>query len=135
MLLYGDSPPTGEPTLEIFRKPLPTGEETGAVARDSLERVLTGWGLARLVDMASLCVSEVAARLADSDAATVELFVYRRQHEITLEIHCCGGDDRFHHLLTGPGKKSRGMALIDDMVPLWGIRPLGEGEAVWFELR
>ena len=134
MLLYGEAPPTGEPTLDLRRHPLPPGPEAGAAARAVLQRVLSQWEWDGWVDAAHQCVCEVLAALASESPTGVELWAYRRPHQITLELQY-HGTDRFHELLGGARDRARAIALVDDLVPLWGVRPCGDGEAIWFELR
>lgn len=129
MLLYGDNPPADEPTLELLRRPLPADakavDAAGAIISTALER----WGWEETVDAASGCLAAVLRALTHLEPDSVELFAYRRAHQLTIELHFTGHDARFHQLL---GHDPR-LAMIDSMAPLWGVRPLGEGEAVWFE--
>lgn len=134
VLLYGEAPATGEPTLELRRHPLPPGPEAGAAARDVLQRVLGGWDWADWVDVADQCVSEVLSALVSEQPTAVELWVYRRAHQVTLELQY-HGTGRFHELLGSERDRARAVAMVDGMVPLWGVRSCGDGEAIWFELR
>ena len=134
MLLYGEAPPTGEPTLDLRRHPLPAGPEAGKAARAVLERVLQGWDWDDWVEPALQCVCEVLVALQSEDPSAVELWIYRRAHQVTLELQY-HGTARFHQLLGSDGARARAIALVDELVPLWGVRSCGDGEAIWFELR
>ena len=130
MLLYGDSPPAGEPTLELLRRPLAMDAPVEA-AREILERTLPRWGWDDAVGPASWCAATVIAALGPAAPEALELFAYRRAHQLTVELHCTHLVIPFHRLL---GEDER-LASIDTAVELWGIRPLGDGDAVWFEFR
>lgn len=134
MLLYGEAPPTGETTLDLRRHPLPAGAEAGATARELLERHLTAWGWESWIDSAHQCVCEVLSALATEEPTSVELWAYRRRHQVTLELQY-HGTARFHELVGAAGDRARAIGMVDELVPLWGVRPCGDGEAVWFELR
>ena len=130
MLLYGNSPPAGEPTLELLRRPLSMDAPVPA-AREILERTLPRWGWDDAVGPASWCVSTVIAALDAAAPESLELFAFRRAHQLAVELHCIRLEVPFHRLLT----EDERLASIDAAVELWGIRPLGDGDAVWFEFR
>ena len=134
VLLYGEAPPTGETTLDLRRHPLPAGPEAGAAARAILERILGAWSWDDWVETADQCVSEVLSALATEEPTSVELWAYRRANQVTLELQY-RGTARFHELLGSERDRARAIAMVDGLVPLWGVRPCGDGEAVWFELR
>jgi hypothetical protein len=83
------------------------------------------------VDAANGCLTAVISSVVDAGAGTIELFAYRRAHQLNVEVHFCGTASRFHQLL---GAEPR-LAHIDSLASLWGVRPLADGEAVWFEFR
>lgn len=134
MLLYGEAPPTGEPTLDLRRHPLPAGPDAGKTARAVLDRVLHGWDWDHWVEPALQCVCEVLVALQSEEPSAVELWIYRRAHQVTLELQY-HGTARFHQLLGSERDRARAIALVDELVPLWGVRSCGDGEAIWFELR
>lgn len=121
MLLYGDTPPSGEPTLELFRRPIPVEPDPAAAAHEMLERLLGRWGWSGALDAAEACVDAVLS----CAAGPAELVAFRRAHQVTVEVHCTGG--RSVVPSTAP--------VADREAALWGVRPLPDGEAVWFEFR
>lgn len=131
MLLYGDEPPAGEPTLEMVRSPLPPEAGSGAEARDVLAKLLARWGWESKVDEATGCVTTILRALEGSHPESLELWALRRQHQLTIELHYAGGDAKFHELVGAAGP----LRTVDMLAPLWGVRPLNDGEAVWFEFR
>jgi hypothetical protein len=121
MLLYGDNPPSGEPTLELVRRPL--AGDAGPTAEEILERLLGRWGWEGSVADAVACVEAVLG--AADGAESLELWAFRRAHQVTVEVHC-----------TGCASTVAGTAAVaDERASLWGVRPLPGGEAVWFEFR
>ena len=131
MLLYGDEPPAGEPTLEMVRSPLPSDGSSGEEARTVLAKLLARWGWESRVDEATGCVTTVLRALEDSRPESLELWALRRQHQLTIELHYAGGAAKFHELVGAAGP----LRTVDMLAPLWGVRPLNDGEAVWFEFR
>jgi len=129
VLLYGDNPPAGEPTLELLRRPLPIDAKATDTACAIVSTALDRWGWEAAIDAVSGCLSGVLRAVTEVEPETVELFAYRRAHRLTVELHFTGHDARFHQML---GHDPR-LAVIDTLAPLWGVRPLGDGEAVWFE--
>lgn len=145
MLLYGDTPPSGEPTLELVRRPLPADGDRSSAAHEILERLLDRWGWTGAVEPAEACVDAVLASFGDGPGAagspsssgggdvaqddgmptTLELVAFRRAHQVTVEVHYCGTRSAVAH--TAP--------VADAQASLWGVRPLQDGEAVWFEFR
>jgi hypothetical protein len=121
MLLYGDNPPSGEPTLELVRRPLPA--DAAPAAKEILERLLGRWGWEASAGPAVACVDAVLG--AADGAESVELWAFRRAHQVTVEVHCTGC--RSTVAATAP--------VADERASLWGVRPLPGGEAVWFEFR
>lgn len=133
MLLYGDAPAAGEPTLELLRRALPAGNGAPEAATAILERAFTSWGWSGALDAASGCARAVLDGLAGSPPDTLELFAFRRAHQLTVEIHYTGVTTRFHQAAADDPARARAAARIDRLAPLWGVRPVNDGEAVWFE--
>jgi hypothetical protein len=131
VLLYGDSPPSGEPTLELLRRPVPTDGQAPDAACALLAKALERWGWVGTVDAANSCLTAVVAAAVDAGSETIELFAFRRAHQLNVEVHFSGASQRFHELL---GRDTR-LAVIDSLTTLWGVRTLHDGEAVWFEFR
>jgi hypothetical protein len=132
VLLYGDTPVSGEPTLELVRRSLPADGTAPAAAAEILLATLARWGWEPVTDAANGCVSAVLHAVTECAPERIELFAFRRLHQLTVELHFSGDDSmRFRQLL---GHDSR-LAMVDSLASLWGVRPLGDGEAVWFEFR
>jgi hypothetical protein len=136
MLLYGDTPPSGEPTLELVRRPLPSTGDSTSAAHEIIERLLDRWGWTGAVEPVEACVDAVLGGFDDEgDGAgtgrggetpsAVELVAFRRAHQVTVEVHHFGAGSAVPR--TAP--------VADARAALWGVRPLQDGEAVWFEFR
>jgi hypothetical protein len=131
VLLYGESPASGEPTLELYRCSVPVDDEVLAGASRLLSSALERWGWSAAVDAANGCMTAVLAAVVDAGADTIELFAFRRAHQLNVEVHFSGTSARFQDLLASDARLSR----IELLSELWGVRPLNDGEAVWFELQ
>jgi hypothetical protein len=131
MLLYGDEPPAGEPTLEMVRSPLPADGGSTDEARAVLGKLLARWGWDDRVDEATGCITTILRALEGSHPESLELWALRRQHQLTVELHYAGGDARFHELVGAAGP----LRTVDMLAHMWGVRPMNDGEAVWFEFR
>lgn len=124
MLLYGDAPSAGEPTLELYRRAVAADG-----VRDALSGVLERWGWAAALDDVDVCATTVLHAVEDAEVERLEVVAFRRAHQLTVELHCFGGTFPFHQVL---GREHR-VGIIDTLASLWGVRPLNDGEAVWFE--
>lgn len=131
MLLYGDTPPSGEPTLELVRRALPPAGDCTSVAHEVLERLLDRWGWSGALEPAEACVDAVLdfGEEGPGDAggapSSIELVAFRRAHRVTVEVH--------HSASRSAAPRTAPIA--DARAALWGVRPLQDGEAVWFEFR
>ena len=133
MLLYGDMPAAGEPTLELLRRALPTDGGAVEAAGAILQRACTSWGWTEALGPARDCTAAVLDGLGDSAPETLELFAFRRARQLTIEVHYSGVSTRFHQVAEDDPGRSAAAGRIDRLAPLWGVRPLNDGEAVWFE--
>jgi len=131
VLLYGESPASGEPTLELYRRSVPVDGAVLETASGLLASALERWGWAAAIDAANGCATAVLAAVVDAGADTLEVFAFRRAHQLNVEVHFSGAATRFQDLL---GSDTR-LARIDLLSELWGVRALNDGEAVWFEFR
>jgi len=131
VLLYGAAPGSEEPTLELLRRPLPVDDDPARVAAQLLDRTLTAWGWSASLGAASRCVAAVIEALDGHDPETLELFAFRRAHQLTVEVHHTGADVPFHEVVAG----DRRLTAVESLAPLWGVRPIVDGDAVWFEFR
>jgi hypothetical protein len=131
VLLYGESPASGEPTLELYRRTIPVDGAVLETASSLLASALERWGWGAAVDGADACLTAVVAAVVDAGADAIELFAFRRAHQLNVEVHYCGAQARFRDLLASDVRLGR----IELLSELWGVRTLNDGEAVWFELR
>jgi hypothetical protein len=131
VLLYGESPASGEPTLELYRQAVAVDGAVLETASGLLATALERWGWGEAVDAANGCMTAVLAAVVDAGADAVELFAFRRAHQLNVEVHFSGASTRFKDLLASDARLSR----IELLSELWGVRPLNDGEAVWFELQ
>lgn len=131
MLLYGDAPPSGEPTLELLRRSVPVDGDAPAAACATLDTALARWGWDAATDAANGCLTAVVSSMLAAGADAIELFAFRRAHQLDVEVHFSGADAPFHQVLATEPRLNR----IDSLASLWGVRAVGDGEVVWFEFR
>ena len=110
---------------------------------------LTSWGIASLVDDASLCVSELAANAALHSASTymeIEVQALDRMVRVSVEDDGMtpaeavvpragfpGPDDARLELADEP-TTGRGLAIVSILASDWGVEKLGRGKRIWVEL-
>lgn len=134
MLLYGAAPPATEPSLEMVRRPIPvSGAEAAAAAREILDQTVPRWGLDAVGAAASQCLSEVLASLSQTRPDELVLHLVRRPQQLDVELVFAGVDLRLHEELAGDPSRARAIGLVDELATLWGVRPMGDGEVLWFE--
>lgn len=134
MLLYGQEP-SSEPVLEEERFDAPVGPDAAGKLREHLQETLERWGWDHCVDAATVCASEVATVLLAVDCAELSMTAARHAHHVTVIVRCGGAARRFADVVGADTSRARGLAMLDDLVSLWGVRPTGDGDAIWFELR
>lgn len=133
MMLYGDGPATDTAT-DVEEVDLPAGPDAARVVRDTLMRALDSWGWAHRSDDATLCASDLVSVVLDAGYHDLHLVVCHLSDRISVEIRCRRGECRFADVLS-QGDGGRSITVVDDLATVWGVRPTGDGDAVWFELR
>jgi hypothetical protein len=89
-----------------------------------------------VVEPAVLCTSELVTELRDCDPDGLELRLRDDVDVVHIEIRTLGCETRFHDLVTADNtKRAAAVSVIDHVASLWGVAPVGAGEAVWFELQ
>ena len=108
--------------------------ESAAEARRFTVDVLRQWGVADLIDTATLLVSELVTNAVLHARSKIVVRVDVDGHRLRVEVR----DDTANtpqvrpygaHATTG-----RGLLLVETLATRWGFKPQGAGKAVWFEL-
>jgi hypothetical protein len=133
MMIYGDGPATTE-ALEVEEVTLPSDADASRAVRSALEGTLTRWGWSHRLDDACLCASELLTVALDAGYDHLEVVLCRLDDRVAVEVRCGGGDCRFSEVLS-TGENGRSLAVVDGLAGMWGVRPTGDGDAIWFELR
>ncbi|NBE55859.1 ATP-binding protein [Streptomyces sp. YC537] len=103
--------------------------------RRSLRELLTHWGKPGSSDVAELLTSEIVTNAlvhTDDDAV---LTATVRGHRLRVEVRdsvAHGPRPRVPDADDGTG--GRGLFLVQALADTWGVRALGVGKVVWFEL-
>jgi anti-sigma regulatory factor (Ser/Thr protein kinase) len=133
MMLYGDGPST-DTAIDVEEVTLPPGPDAARTARDVLERCLRSWSWDHRATDAELCVSEVLTVVLEAGYQSIRMAVLRLSDRVYVELRCAGGDCRLSEVLS-QGESGRSTSVVDSTSSVWGVRPTGDGDAIWFELR
>jgi anti-sigma regulatory factor (Ser/Thr protein kinase) len=105
-------------------------------ARRFVAETLVRLGDERLVDAASLLVSELVTNAVQHARSTVEVLVRRHGIRSVLRIEVRDGSAR-PPLMGGfdpDALSGRGLALVEAVSDRWGVETDAGGKRVWFEL-
>jgi len=115
---------------------LPAQTTSPRIARDSVARVLHGWGLDALVDSARLLTSELVTNAVLHARTSVTVHVTndeaRRLVRVSVLDHSTHAPrERHYSELSTTG---RGLVMVRGGARDFGIATHEEGKSVWFEL-
>ncbi|MDJ0340737.1 ATP-binding protein [Streptomyces sp. H10-C2] len=109
-----------------------------AESRRLLREQLRHWGVPGLADIAELLASELvtnALQHTDSGAVLTATLTGGPVHRLRIEVH---DHATRHPRLRAPGGENatsgRGLLLVQALADSWGVRSMGAGKVVWFEL-
>jgi CheY-like chemotaxis protein/anti-sigma regulatory factor (Ser/Thr protein kinase) len=128
------APVPAEADGSVFQLPLNATADSVREARDTVRRVLDGWGLALLGDVAELCTSELATNAVIHARSPVLLVVARLPDGVRIEVEDESPGTLEAGSLEGPGESGRGLAIVDALSACWGVDPHRGGKRVWCEL-
>ena len=120
-------------TVECWQ--LPNASTSGAVARTQLRRLLRNWGLADLVDDASLLVTELVTNAVLHASSVVQVTVRRRGDTVRVEVSDAGAGVLRRPAPNLAATHGRGLLLVESVAAEWGATFDGDVKTVWFELR
>ncbi|MEU6082678.1 ATP-binding protein [Streptomyces sp. NPDC047108] len=121
-----------------------------AEVRESLRELLRqqSWGKEEQADVAELLISElvtnalvhtgrgaqVTATLVAGHAPDGPTAVDRDEDRLRVEVRDFADRRPVVRRPDGEGTGGRGMMLVQALADTWGVRPVGAGKIVWFEL-
>ena len=115
---------------------LPDALTSPAASRSFVRSALEDWGQDESVDVALILVSELSSNVVvhAGTSMTVSVACDPDHHVVRIEVQdgCAtipSVQDRGRMSASG-----RGLRLVDALSTRWGVRPLVDGKAVWFEL-
>jgi anti-sigma regulatory factor (Ser/Thr protein kinase)/anti-anti-sigma regulatory factor len=130
-------------SLQRVRVHLPGRPASAGTAREVIAAACAEWGLAHLVDNASLIVSELVSNVVRHARTDFELTVTLRRPYLHLSVR-----DGSPEVPVGPPESAesatdepsyatsgRGMRLIQACASGWGVTVVGDGKIVWATLR
>jgi len=118
----------------VFQLPLNATGDSVREARDTVQRVLEGWGMGFLSDIAELCTSELATNAVIHARSPVLLVVSRLPEGVRIEVEDESPGTLEAGSLEGHGESGRGLAIVDALSACWGVDPHRDGKTVWCEL-
>lgn len=108
-----------------------------ADARRLLREQLRHWGVPGLVDIAELLTSELvtnALQHTENGAVLTATLSGGPAHRLRVEVHDHTDRRPRPHLPGENATSGRGLLLVQALADSWGVRSLGTGKVVWFEL-
>ncbi|WP_374117355.1 ATP-binding protein [Streptomyces sp. RKAG293] len=108
-----------------------------AEARRLLREQLRHWGVPGLVDIAELLASELvtnALQHTDEGAVLTATLSGGPVHRLRVEVHDHAARRPRLHTPGENATSGRGLLLVQALADSWGVRSLGTGKVVWFEL-
>jgi DNA-binding NarL/FixJ family response regulator len=104
-------------------------------ARRFVDEVLSRWACASVLDDVQLLVSELVTNAVVHAGSEVEVAVRLLSDSVRIEVV-----DRAPTQPLTPSSPSddaesgRGLLLVETLASAWGVEPMDEGKAVWFEV-
>ena len=134
MLVYGTNPTDPGIALDEARVELPEGAGAAEAARRAVGDTFDRWGWAPEADGAALAVSELVTELTAEADGGLQLILRQRDDHVRILVKGAGASCRFHRLTNTGADRARSFAVIDSLVPLWGVLPREDGDLVWLEV-
>ena len=119
----------------VFQLPLAATAASVREARDTVRRLMAGWGMGSIGETAELCTSELATNAVIHARSPVLLVVSLQAGGVRVEVEDESPGQLAAGSLDGEGESGRGLALVDALSDYWGVEQHKAGKSVWFELR
>jgi anti-sigma regulatory factor (Ser/Thr protein kinase) len=119
----------------VFQLPLAATAASVREARETVRRLIAGWGMASIGETAELCTSELATNAVIHARSPVLLVVSLQPDGVRVEVEDESPGPVAAGSLDGEGESGRGLALVDALSDFWGVDEHKVGKSVWFELR
>lgn len=101
-----------------------------------VSEMATGTFTQRRLDCLLLATSEVVTNAIEHGAPPIELRIERLRHHLRVEVR---DTSPLHPRVrtdevTPKELRGRGMRIVEGCTDRWGVEPMEEGKAVWFEI-
>jgi anti-sigma regulatory factor (Ser/Thr protein kinase) len=117
---------------------LPFGAEGSQLAglRRTVRSQLSAWGMASLVDVAQLAVTELASNVIKhvGDSAAATLVLDAAADQLRVELHDRSYHEPHQSRPGGDQESGRGLQLVAELAAAWGTARTVTGKVVWCEL-
>ncbi len=111
---------------------LPSEAASVGRARELVRKTLGGWGLAGLVDVTELLVSELVTNALRHAEGPVRMRLVRDQ-TLFCEVFDTAQTLPLLRHASSTDESGRGLHLVSQLASRWGSRRTGNGKIVWFE--
>lgn len=114
---------------------LPATTAAAGRAREAVRAIMTGWGLEREADTATLLVSELVTNAVRHAGTTLGVTLTRHQHSLHVAVSD-GAVSRWPHVVEAnpEDEGGRGLWMVEHLADRWGTSAGESGKSVWFEL-
>ncbi|MGP3983318.1 ATP-binding protein [Streptomyces sp. KR80] len=103
-------------------------------ARQLTRHVLVHWALPEHCETAELLVSEIVTNALTHGNGPVRLYLRCWHGTLRFEVtDCCASIPQIRPL-SPDSEEGRGLHLLEVLARQWGVRGLGDGKIIWFEL-
>lgn len=107
---------------------------SAASAREFVETTLGSWGCAVVVDAARLLTSELVTNAVLHARTDLEIVLALTRTGVRVEVHDGSTVTPVRRHYDDDAMTGRGLALLDQVAPRWGMDRRADGKSVWFEL-
>jgi len=117
---------------------LPASSTSPAVARALVRYACESWGLADILDAATIVVSELVSNAVTHARTNLDVTIVRRTEFVVIQVRDHSSDPLMRWGADQPpiwSTQGRGLPLVDHLTSGWGTSHGPSGKAVWATLR
>jgi anti-sigma regulatory factor (Ser/Thr protein kinase) len=116
------------------RADFPPEPASAARARRFVDSTLRSWSCDRLLDIATLLVSELVSNAVLHAGTVIHVVISMHGELVRIEVHDANARNPIRKHYSSLATTGRGLLLVERMARDWGVDHDSEGKSVWFEL-